>query len=341
MARAITPDEAAAIAFHTAKANRIASAGPLIGYLLGSLRAYNTRANFRHPFTGPMKSESGWFDGERIRLLGREVARGERARLLVHSFRAANYGVLGILFCTACSVAYGTTVMAVGEMRDPRLTDVTRELLAKGRQQRGESKTRTTGRLDPTGQGEKTASDLWKQHRGNIGAEAISKRDDGSLMATGEAFRYTDDEGLPEDSGMPMGDEQLSTQQPIQGTKGLRNRPQPNPYTSPSSSETPPWLAEDSSPTSSGSAWGRIRRDASSSSTTGGPNPNSSAWRRGPQREQQPAGEGSEDFTFSTPEQEREWAREEAQREFDDMVEKERKGGGDFGRTEGNGGRGW
>jgi hypothetical protein len=124
MNRKLTPDEVNALAYHWAKANAISSWGPPIGVLAGLYRANATRTEFRHPLTGPMKSENGWFNGERIRILGKEILRGPPARALLHGFRTANYVFLNSMVFGLLVTTYAATVLVVGESRDPRLKDI-------------------------------------------------------------------------------------------------------------------------------------------------------------------------------------------------------------------------
>jgi hypothetical protein len=124
MNRKLTPDEVNALAYHWAKANAISSWGPPIGVLAGLYRANATRTEFRHPLTGPLKSENGWFNGERIRILGKEILRGPPARALVHGFRTANYVFLNSMVFGLFVTTYAATVLVVGENRDPRLKDI-------------------------------------------------------------------------------------------------------------------------------------------------------------------------------------------------------------------------
>ncbi len=90
--------------------------------------------------------------------------------------------------------------------------------------------------------------------------------------------------------------------------------------------------------TSQGSAWERLRRGEKLKSipTEGSSQASSqSPWQRkqdASQKEQQQGSTLGDSFTFSKSEEERSYAKDEAQKEFDARVEKERRGG-DFSQT--------
>ena len=101
-------------------------------------------------------------------------------------------------------------------------------------------------------------------------------------------------------------------------------------------------MAGNTVPTPEGSAWDRLRRGekpASTSQTSGAKQqPNQSPWMRQQNETQKEQREGStmgDSFAFSKTEEERSYAREEAQREFDARVEQERRGG-DFSKGGGD-----
>lgn len=291
--RHLTPDEIQAVAYHAAKGYSLASLGPPLGYLVGLQRAYSTRANYTHPFTGPMKSADGWFDGERIRIMGREMM-GWRAKASVHALRTTNYCILGTLFGFFLGLSYGSTVEAVGIARDSRLTNFVKDL-------RGSL---GKGRADG-----KSAGDLWKEHRERQEA-AGTDNDEARIADKAAGFEYAGDT----DSSQ-MRSQADKWRQPIES--------QPN-------NDDNDFPLDSASPTAmtTGNTWERIRREASSTK----PTPVGKAWRQGAAEPKQGEGSSPEDndHTFSPLEQERSYAREEAQKEFDERVERERRGG-DFG----------
>jgi hypothetical protein len=96
-------------------------------------------------------------------------------------------------------------------------------------------------------------------------------------------------------------------------------------------------VAAETPPAAQGSAWERLRRGEKpeSSSSTGS---NQSAWQRAQnetQKEQRQGLTTGDSFAFSKSEEERSYAKEEAQKEFDSRVERERRGG-EFSQNGGN-----
>ena len=82
-----------------------------------------------------------------------------------------------------------------------------------------------------------------------------------------------------------------------------------------------------------GSAWDRLRRGEKPTpipqNSGGKPPPSQSQWSRRQSETQREQTEGSTtgNFAFSKTEEERNYAKEEAQKEFDARVERERRGG--------------
>lgn len=121
--RRLSQDEVDAFVYHTGKANAIASWGFPVGIMGGLYRANATKEQYGSPFTGSMKSENGWFDGQRIKLMGREVLRGDNARNFVHALRTVNHVSLHAGLVGLAAAIYASVVQFNGETNDPRLQD--------------------------------------------------------------------------------------------------------------------------------------------------------------------------------------------------------------------------
>ena len=357
--RPLTPDESRAIAYHYARGFAASTWNLPIGCLIGVYRTYATRENYRFPFYGPIKREGSWFDGERIQFRGREVLRGESARLLVNAFRCANYTVLACCFALAATTSYGMGLATVGVATDPRLKDFNADVRAFLREKQ------PIRQVDRTGQGSRSTSEDSKEQRrktfGEAWKEAKEARqrekasgDEGSALAGRDGMEYagnsgtvavSDNEGTR--SGAPTRSQETGPQ-PVPGGSPWSNRTAaerpPTGFADdnydrnqdPSPSTESDWSSEASD---GGSAWERIRREAGSSATAGSRRGGGAGgWRRQRERHEGSGSMGGDDFTFSSTEAERSYAREEAQRDFDARVEKERQGG-DF--SEGSDGRRW
>ncbi|KAI4193710.1 MAG: hypothetical protein LQ346_003852 [Caloplaca aetnensis] len=355
--RPTTRQESEAVMFHTFKAMAISSYGGPIALGAGLWRAYRTRESYRIPFYGPMKDANGWFNGERLRIMGNEFPMTPSRRAGIHFIRGTLYGSLSYIVGSLFIASYSTTVAVVGEMRDPRLkalVQAKRMEERKGTQQREQVETKpgprdpglqmgqvgATGPVggarqpqDPMGQGNVTAAELWKRHRKGIGAQ-----DDASPSADTDFFGGDVDSQGGSNTGL-MSDSQMRAQEA---------RQQASPSESPTESRASTFRVEkverqpssfgddfddDASPTrqsnagdgQGGNAWDRIRRQAqqqASEQKSGG-----GGWEA--IRKQQEVGSTAGDsFTFSSAAQERQLAKHEAQKEFDARVERERQGGG-------------
>ncbi|KAI4128618.1 MAG: hypothetical protein LQ338_002653 [Usnochroma carphineum] len=330
LGRSITRNESEALMYHSYKSIAITSYGIPIILGLGISRAYTTRDIYRLPLYGPLKTEDGFWNGERIRIMGLNVLEGPYARIGVHLFRGSVYGLLayvsGVLFVSS----YATTVAAVGELRDPRLRNLQQEVIVKRKQQMGNTEPMKQPR-DPMGQGNTSAADLWKRHR-----EGIEGQDDASPSAGTEY--YGGDMGRigGTNTGI-LSDSQMRTQEAMQ---------QASPRESPAENRASTFRIEkvdrqpasfgddfdDASSTAQsraddgqgGNAWDRIRRQAQRQAS--GTKQGGRGW-DAIRKEQQEGSTAGDSFTFSSADEERQLAQDEAQKEFDARVERERRGG--------------
>lgn len=321
-----------AIAYHTSKGHAIASYGPSVGLGFGAYRTWATKEGFRWPFYGNLKSGEvgkGVWDGVALRIGGKEVLKGMSAEgkaSLLHGLRGSAYASIGILVVPMFVSAYGATVSAVGEIRDGRLEEVTRELR---RQASRDLRGRREGAVErSTGQGGKSAGEVWRERRERIGGDEASPmggvgddgqgEEQGRLSGAGDVGEVLDD-----------GQMRVEEQRAQAGVETLRGSPEnrASTFKMEKVERQPRSFADDyddASPTG-GSVWERIR----SQSATGTPSASSSTRdrRSGIRQEQQEGSTAGDSFSFSSSEEERNYAKDEAQREFDERVEKERRGG--------------
>ncbi|KAI4183690.1 MAG: hypothetical protein L6R41_005250 [Letrouitia leprolyta] len=329
--RSLTPKESEAIMYHSYKNMAIQSYGNPMALGFGIYRAFKTRENYRFPFYGALKTEDGWWDGERIRIRGNDILEGPSARRLVHLWRGSAYAIVGILIGGGIVTSYATTVALVGEMRDPRLKDIQQTRLDKSKEKRQEVEAKQQSK-DPLGQGNTSAGDLWKRHRVGIGAQ-----DDDASPKAGSEYYGGDMEKIGDTNTGIMSDAQMRTQE---------SRQQASPRKSPTSNRASTFQIEkverqpagfddafdDASPATqnnmedskSGNTWDRIRRNAQKQGS--GAKGGSRGW-DSIRKEQQVGSTTGDSFTFSSADQERQLAQDEAQKEFDAKVERERQGG--------------
>lgn len=332
--RPLFPDERAAIAYHTAKGYSIASWGPPTGCLMGFQRAYNTRHEFRHPFAGTLKSSQGWFDGERVRIMGRELLRGSSARVFVHLLRSVNYGLVGAGFASFLSTPYASSVTVIGELQDPRLKDVMTAL-----------KSKTKRRLEE------------RQRKGGTKREEVAAeddRDEASSSVDRGRVGYTNYDGTVGQDEVEVARPDMARMNSLTPSRNTvewqtnafpesenKSRPEEKEYNTPPNDEDefsllesrPQYLTENKEGTPSGereltqeaggSAWERLRRE----SISGRKNPSTKTMDLGRVAAQSQQSSTDSDTTFSSSKQEQAYSREEAQRDFDQRLEQERAGG--------------
>lgn len=335
--RPLFPDERAAIAYHTAKGYSIASWGPPTGCLIGLKRAHITRHKFIHPFAGTMKSSGGWFDGERVRIMGRELMRGTSARVFVHLLRSVNYCLIGAGFATFLSTSYAGSVAVIGELQDPRLKDLMIALKSKIKRQQEERQRRegTKREVVAAEDDRDEARSLldrgpagYANYSGTVGRDEVevarpdtvqvnsfapsrntAVRQIKTFPGIGNGFRPVE----REHKKLTINEDEFSF---------LESEPM---YPTDHNGEIPPGKSRRPQ-VHSGSAWERLRREA----IAGSENSPKQTMEPGRVAAQAQQSSTESDFTFSSSEQERSYATEEAQRDFDQRVEQERAGG-DFG----------
>ncbi|KAL2044203.1 hypothetical protein N7G274_002908 [Stereocaulon virgatum] len=359
--RSLSEKEMTALAYYTAKGHAIASYGPTIGLSAGLYRTWATRNEFRWPFYGKLLSEeagTGFWDGAAMRVGGKEILQGVSTQAktnILHVLRGMAYVSLGILFVPMMVSAYGATVSAVGEIKDERLHAVTEELrVVANKEMRDRRASMQERRGDPTGQGKKSAGEVWRERRERLEGKSSPKSlpdDDDDMSPTGGAMM--DYSGIAEEQrrlsgagemGGVLSDTQMRTQevraQPEKKKSPTENRAsavqrervsrQPKTFDDDYDDASPTGGrgAMDDGDASGGSVWERIRQQQASSGSSA---PTQSRRRRGAMRqEQQEDSTAGDSFSFSSSEEERNYAKDEAQREFDERVEEERRGG-DFG----------
>lgn len=307
----LTQDEGMAMAYHIAKKQQIASYGAAAGLFAGVFRWYRGNDTFRFPFYTPNPEK---FDPYKFWKF-----KGPQAKAMWNGTRLLAFTILGKFLGELFAANYATASAAVNVQRDPRLADFNavlkdkiKEAQARRREQAGHES--QPGRHIP-------APTLSTDNKS-------AGEDDMSPSAGNEAWSDQDAYGS---SG--FGSE---TQE-----RGVEVRPRISPYnnrsdvTSKSSS-----YDDDASPTggmfaaeaqneksSGGSAWDRIRKDAATGKVPQGQPSTPKSWSTPAQKEQKEGSTLGDSFSFSSTDEERQLAKSEAQREFDERIERERSGG--------------
>ena len=294
----------------------IYSYGPPIGVAGGLWRCYDTRKTFRFPLWQP-KIKVDQFP-PMIPLLT-----GPRAALAWHMARMTAYGTIGNMLGQAFFGVYAASIAGQGEATDPRL----KELGDANRQRTRER----LGGLSKSGKNSPT--------RGREINERYAEESETPDDASPSGGNYGNDtSGSDQDRDIPILPDRISreagqyskSQWPV--AQPVKSVPQYDDSSPTGGSGVQEDIAQDQ-----GSAWDRIRRGASTGVTktptdswpaSDNSPQTESAWSKRQNSAKQEGGLDSEDgYSFSTSEAERHLAKQEAQKEFDAKVERERRGG--------------
>ena len=332
-----TQDEFNAMAYHTAKGQAIICWGLPTGIGTAAYLAWRTRKTYKFPF---VKASEG-FNGNEVAFWGRKWLRGAQANVFWHSLRFSAYGIIGGWVAGMFVAGYAASVVAVGELTDPRLKELQGAIrkMAKTqlekRQGGGVSKDSETGKEIS----EEAITALRRAISGGENVDSMSgsvgQDVDFATSQDREARLYgirdiETNEATPTDS-IPS----QRSPRPQERSAGNRSTETPSttdPNPSPSFYDT----YDDASPTAppqtpsrpenrvstTGSAWERLRRQATASD----PSTTSSRSRRQIPASQTPKDDDGDSFSYYSAEEERQLARDEAQRGFDAQLERERRG---------------
>jgi hypothetical protein len=252
--------------------------------------------------------------------------------------RVLAYGAVGKYIGDILFGSYSMSVAAVGELSDPRLKAIVNAVRQQGqRRQGGLSGPIPTGPVGST-------------QRGGAGMGKNKQQDDAS--PTGGIYGNDQDDMRQGESG--KSDEPYPSNWPKPGySQPQTETPKASlPIEGRDTQASQSNDFDDASPTAgqgmradtaqqSGSAWERIRRGSKSGGQSGGsswptnnqeasPQSRESAWAKlqnNTQPEQRQGLTTGDSFAFSKSDEERSLAKDEAQKEFDARVERERRGG--------------
>jgi hypothetical protein len=322
--RPLSNDEANAIAYWTAKQISIFSYATPLAWAAAGWRWKNTASSFRFPFYQPNMEtlDTSVFPTKRFAWI-----KGHFAFRLWSAMRLGAYIAVAVPIAQALLGSYCVSVAAVGQMADNRLKPMMDELRKQAEEKRGGLP--------------KQSGAIGQQQRLPVPVE--TQADDAS--PTGGMLW---EEPVKADV---MNNTISSAQAPSSRPQWTSSKPLSNQTTSTSSTEGKPFdLFDDASPTggqeeavntpsaAQGSAWERLRRGERPNPGPSNTGSSQSSWKRQQtmiQKEQTPGSNSGDSFAFSKSEEERNYAKEEAQKEFDARVERERRGG-DFSQDGGN-----
>jgi hypothetical protein len=314
--RPLTQEEVEATAYYAAKGYAIASYSSPLGITAGAWRAWDTRAEYKFPFVKSSETfRADAFPHPRVSILT-----GARAIIAWHALRLAAYAGLSSSIAGILLMSYGTSVAVAGELSDIRSKGMWEEMqkaamkpgprnLPQQPQPRTAPKPSTPQFDDasPTG--------------GMIWDEPVTTNSNGSMQSPQSSTPFPQRQRAPVQTRTESEDKPFDVFDDVSPTGGQG------------------MSADTSAP--QGSAWERLRRGERlapiPTKTSANQNTSQSQWQRQQnetQREQKQGSTTGDSFTFSQSDEERSFAKVEAQKEFDAKIERERRGG-DF--SQGNG----
>ncbi|KAF4631370.1 hypothetical protein G7Y89_g6764 [Cudoniella acicularis] len=295
--RPLTQPEIDAFAYWTARQISILSYSSPVALAAGLYRTYSTRLEFRFPFYKPNLAtfNTAVFPHPRMAMVT-----GPRATIMWHIFRAFGYTSMASIFSKMFFGSYAASVGGVGEVTDKRLKAYVEAVRGQVQQRRGG----LPGAM------------------GKVPAERVPKKQEDDASPTGGMFNeevaespYQEDVQQPPAPPRPQTYPAPPSQPQSDSFDYFDNA---SPTASTVSSNT-------SLPTPTGSVWERVRR---------GERPPTSSSQAPSQAQSKPSGSweerrksGDDSFSFSKTDEERNYAKEEQQKEFDARVERERRGG--------------
>jgi len=345
--RPLTQTEAEGFAFYSSKRTLYSFAGTFFGFGGGYAMAWLGKDKMKFPLMKPKPLER--YDAFPNAYL--PILRGQYARLMWQITRGNVYAAIGLLLAQPLFASLGDTTMMVGLYRDDRTKDVLKDM---------------KGAFD------RINSNRVRSAPGGVaGPQPQTQRDDGPYVEP-ESREFSNSEGyLSEeypggqdfssdrayadgttDSSMLTESTTAQRQSKQSSPAAYGQKPIPTPKPQDSSSTGSDFFFDDASPTAgngldtttpapykpAGSAWARIRRGIAGQGDGGrGASPESTNQGHGRDEPSRSLpGRGFESQSngplFSTGEEERQLARAQAQKEFDEMLERERResGSGDY-----------
>jgi len=320
--RPLTQPEKDAMAYYIAKGMVTLSYTPPIA--LGISFAFWRKGllTYRFPFWQPKPEQ---FNPNKFAFL-----QGALAQRAWHGLRGLTYYSLAHLFVYGFLTSYSVSTFMAGLETDPRLEDFRRTMKsrlanrASSRQGHRGSMAGPTNGMDQESHAAGQAP--YDGYDTSSGSESSTYGEDAEFTAQ-EARKAAEEEV------------QRRKQQALAAQRHSSSEPEPyqdslgdDGYVFDDASPVSPTERQRGAQQSSqgGSAWERLRRQASSSQNVqprGNSNRPTGSWQRRRDEEQTSRGarEGTS-YNFSTADEERAYAKEQAQKEFDEMLERERRG---------------
>lgn len=334
----VTQTEAEGLAFYGTRRMMTMYVGQTTGIAIGAFAAWRTRKAFKFPFRsakGPEKYEN--FPGRALPIL-----RGGFARLMWQITRYNVYIFLWLFVTSPFFRSVADTRMTVGLYADPRTHDLTTAIKGNFDRLRSNRAQEAANRAKgiPSSQQPSPSNDSQAPDENSPQSFYGAQSSSGDNYAGDTS--YTDgntDTGLITDAAISRRETRSASPNSWSEAQSRGSRSDQSPQ---SSSQSSDFFFDDASPTagndpnmgtpqpytqqSGPGSWDRLRRGGSPQS--GLPSARQTTTRSAPTRDTPDFETKSDSFSFSNSEEERRLAKDQAQKEFDAMLEKERNDGG-------------
>ena len=338
--RQLTQEEAEGVAYYGSRRMLTMYVGQLTGIALGVGSAWTGRKNMKFPFIKPKSPER--YDSFPLRML--PLLKGQYARAMWHITRANIYVVMWLFLTNPFFRSIADTRMTVGLYQDRRTHNMAQVVKNSFDRIKGNRAAEGMRGVEVENRMQSSQDSQTPQNADDASPTGFydTKPFDGQNSYAGDNS-FTDgntDTGLITDSTMQQRQTRQASPNSWSNAQSRSSRP---PINQPqSSSSSPDFFFDDASPTagndpdmgasqpyprqsSGGSAWSKLRRGDNLPQARGERTQTS---RSAQSRQPQDFETRSDSFAFSDREEEKRLAKELAQKDFDAMLDKERKEGG-------------
>ncbi|KAK5042899.1 hypothetical protein LTR84_012401 [Exophiala bonariae] len=347
--RHLTQQEAEGLAYQSSRRSLFSATGNLLGVAAGYTIAWRSRGKMKFPFRAPQPlTRYSNFPNRYIPLF-----RGEYARTAWHMTRANIWAFLWVVLLSPVFSTMGAYSFAVGLGADQRTKHLADMITQFSKDQRNDLHRRLAQR-----EGERAARQQGDSHSktstGQLYPQRTTEASEDQHPQEWERDSATNSESQ---TGTFRDAESFESQKSIPSSSRTTARPQPPPDQTSrqdqgvffyEDNDTSSNYDDDASPTAGnrnrspsqgGNTWARIRRGESSTSpsqpapqsgSSQDSSPSAGGWRRSetPSQREPQFQNSSDSFSFSKTEADKQFARDQAQKEFDDMLDRERKQSG-------------
>lgn len=315
MGRECTQDEKDAFAYHVGKAKVTITYSSPIAVLSTAMLHRRTFDTYGFPFYKPNSS----FDPNTFL----KVFKGESARRMWQFTRFGAYYIMCSIAARVLLASYAMSVYATNAARDPRLGHYTEAIMQdswpKNRQRTFSGRPPMPVRQPPVPQSsaQETGQETYSSFEGTSAASQFSRDSQQAAQAS-----PSDWPGMRQPPPERVQDSVQQAQRDFEGASyGLDDAPPVAASQRPSNSQQPSQQM---------TAWDRIRNQ-SKPAGAGQQQGQTGTWARkraAVQADEQSSRDAQDgtSYTYSSSDQEKNYAKAQAQKDFDDMLEKERKG---------------